>query len=127
MLVMCGFQFQGQVNGFTVCNGLLSLIFFLFAQQCSMGFEEKSDSPLWFQHWRDRHSVCFNSVGKSSVVLCKAYFQSFLCASMHFLDSFFGHRHVVNKAAECYVFMTNSKMQFRCINQSLSHMPMIFY
>lgn len=50
----------------TVCNGLLSLMFSLFAQQCSVSFEEesyrKSDKcPLWFQHQRGRHC---NSAGK---------------------------------------------------------------
>lgn len=27
----------------TVCNGILSLMFSLFAQQCNVGFEEESD------------------------------------------------------------------------------------
>lgn len=74
-------------------------------------------------------TVCCNSENRVYKVEMKTLPAEFFHRSsvgLHFLNSLFGHRHAVNIVGECYLFVTNSKAQFSCINQSLSHRPMIF-
>lgn len=111
MLVMWGFQFQGQVNCIKSCvQWITQSTVFPVCTAVQRGF--------WWVKWQEtiqmwilfpalvRQTLCAGKV-LSSTLKKKTFF---LCASQHFLDRFFGHGHVINIAADFYLFMTNSKM-----------------